>query len=132
MPSKAGQIEELYTAHDELLDDPIRKGDRNLADATSFRRLFAWQYCEYYGLLRRCMEIAGEDYPEFKAARKALRDAEFTAKGREGDLRLATAKAEIAIQLIHKWLDRIRANPQPKPKSHRTGLRAHTRIQRWQ
>lgn len=102
------QIEELYEAHDELLDHPLRRGDRAVADVNTFRTLFAWQFCEYYQLLGRCMTVSGTDCKEFKLARKFLRNAESTAKGRDGDPRLATARAEMALQWIHKWLDRAR------------------------
>jgi predicted nucleotidyltransferase len=105
------QIEELYLAHDELMDNPLRRGDRALVDARTFCLLFAWQYQEYQKLLLRCMKVAGKDCKEFRAARRSLRWAENTAKGNGADrdkMREATARCEGAIQYIHQWLDRMR------------------------
>jgi hypothetical protein len=99
------QIENLYEEHDELLENPIRLGDRT--DVLALRRLFKWQFTEYYRLLGKCFTVACEDTFEFKTARRYLRNAEELARG-EQDLRLATARAEIAIQYIHKWLERVR------------------------
>lgn len=102
------RIEQLYEKHDDLCDHPIRKGDRALADQDTFRRLFAWQFCEYQNLLLQCMKAGGANCKEFQMARKMLRNAEQVAKGRDGDPRLATARAEFALQWIHKWLERAR------------------------
>lgn len=102
------KIEELYEAHDELLENSVRKGDRDFADESSFRRLFRWQFTEYYSLLRRCITLNGEDCEEFKQARKYLRQAEGLARG-SVNLRRATAIAEMAIQYIHRWLEITRS-----------------------